>query len=435
MQSLTEETSYVMGDFNINLHKSSHYGFYEYQETFLSSNFSPLISIAAHQKLGCKNTCIDNIHTNNHENVLLSGTLSESNSHHLAVFQFSKILYDSDDRKNKLIQHYNFCRSNLENFTAKLSEVTRNFSTNEHDFNTFNELFMAIMNSTCKLTKPKTTKRNNINNPLITDGLIHSIVTKHNLYKNWKRTVSIACPEGNVEKREKYGTYNKHLKKLIKHAKYSFYSKKITNCNGNMKKTSRIINDIRGKHKKDIKPLFNSGNSKITDRKEIAKKFNEYYASLAEKMNSSVMHDVSTDEVPPFESYMSKPKENSMYLSDGTDDEIYFIIKDLVDGKSSDIPIKLIKNCAPVITPLLKKYFNNFMQTGEFPDSLKVGKITSVFKKSNQEEFENYRPISTFLEKFLKKLFMLFYMNTSQQMDFFMKINLALESHILVAMP
>ena len=304
-------------------------------------------------------------------------------------------MYDSDDCKNKLIQHYDFCRSNLENFTAKLSEVTRNFSTNEHDFNTFNELFIAIMNSICKLTKPKTTKRNNVNNPWITDGLIHYIAIKHNLYKNWKRTVSIACPEGNVEKREKYGTYNKHLKKLIKHAKYSFYSKKITNCNGDMKKTWRLINDIRGKHKKDIKPLFNSGNSKITDRKQIANKFNEYYASLAEKMNSSVMHDVSTDKVPPFESYMSKPKENSMYLSDCTDDEIYFIIKDLVDGKSSDIPIKLIKNCTPVITPLLKKYFNNFMQTAEFPDSLKVRKITPVFKKGNQEEFENYRPIST----------------------------------------
>ena len=84
-----------------------------------------------------------------------------------------------------------------------------------------------------------------------------------------------------------------------------------------------------------------------------------------------------------------------MYLSDCTDDEIYFIIKDLADGKSRNILIKFIKNCAPVITPLLKKYFNHFMQIGEFPDSLKVGKITPVFKKGNQEEFENYRPIST----------------------------------------
>ena len=35
------------------------------------------------------------------------------------------------------------------------------------------------------------------------------------------------------------------------------------------------------------------------------------------------------------------------------------------------------------------------MQNGEFPNNLKIGKITSVFKKGDQEEFENYRPIST----------------------------------------
>ena len=141
-----------------------------------------------------------------------------------------------------------------------------------------------------------------------------------------------------------------------------------------MKKTWRLINEIRGKRKKDIKPIFKCGNYKITDKKEIANKFNEYYASLAENMNSSVKHGTSTDEVPTFQNYMTKPKENSMYLSDCTDDEIFYIIKDLADGKSSDIPIKLIKHCAPVITPLLTKYVNKFMQNGEFPDSLKIGR-------------------------------------------------------------
>ena len=32
-----------------------------------------------------------------------------------------------------------------------------------------------------KLDKPKTTKRNNVCNPWITDGLVHSIETKHSL--------------------------------------------------------------------------------------------------------------------------------------------------------------------------------------------------------------------------------------------------------------
>ena len=61
----------------------------------------------------------------------------------------------------------------------------------------------------------------------------------------------------------------------------------------------------------------------------------------------------------------------------------------------SDIPIKLVKRCSIVITPILKQYYNDFMQTGYFPDILKVGKITPDFKKGDQEKFENYRPVST----------------------------------------
>ena len=85
------------------------------------------------------------------------------------------------------------------------------------------------MDETCKSDKPKTTKRNNVCNPWITDGLVHSIETKHSLYKNWKKSESSKFPKGNmaVEKLEKYRTYNKHLKKLIKHAKSSYYSTKV----------------------------------------------------------------------------------------------------------------------------------------------------------------------------------------------------------------
>ena len=35
------------------------------------------------------------------------------------------------------------------------------------------------------------------------------------------------------------------------------------------------------------------------------------------------------------------------------------------------------------------------MHNGVFPDNLKVGKITPIFKKGDQEKFENHRPVST----------------------------------------
>ena len=35
------------------------------------------------------------------------------------------------------------------------------------------------------------------------------------------------------------------------------------------------------------------------------------------------------------------------------------------------------------------------MKIGEFPDPLKMGKISPVFKKDNEELMKNYRPLST----------------------------------------
>ena len=72
-----------------------------------------------------------------------------------------------------------------------------------------------------------------------------------------------------------------------------------------MKKTWSLINEIRGKSKKEIKPLFKVGNQKLVDRRIIANKFNEYFATLAQNMNDSVTNEISISgaEIPSFHSY------------------------------------------------------------------------------------------------------------------------------------
>ena len=56
------------------------------------------------------------------------------------------------------------------------------------------------------------------------------------------------------------------------------------------------------------------------------------------------------------------------------------IVKDFNNDKSSDIPIVVIKHCAPVIASTLSRLYNECIKTGKFPDVLKCGKITPIHK-------------------------------------------------------
>jgi hypothetical protein len=78
-----------------------------------------------------------------------------------------------------------------------------------------------------------------------------------------------------------------------------------------------------------------------------------------------------------------------------TPDEVRKIISDLKNGKSSDIPIHVIKRSSNMISPLLSVLYNECMKDGIFPDDLKVGRISPIYKKDNEELLENYRPVST----------------------------------------
>ena len=115
---------------------------------------------------------------------------------------------------------------------------------------------------------------------------------------------------------------------------------------------------------------------------------------------------IKSEPIPNFSEYLKKSCSSSIFLHDCTSVEISKIISELENGKASDIPIRLIKESSHIISPLLEKYFNYCIQEGIFPDELKVGRITPIYKKDNEELFENYRPVSTLaiFGKILEKL-------------------------------
>ena len=75
-------------------------------------------------------------------------------------------------------------KNNLQSFKDTLAEKLETTENIDECFEEFSNVFHSALDKTCKLKTHKTTKRNCINNPWITTGIIKSIKTIDELYNN-----------------------------------------------------------------------------------------------------------------------------------------------------------------------------------------------------------------------------------------------------------
>ena len=75
-----------------------------------------------------------------------------------------------------------------------------------------------------------------------------------------------------------------------------------------------------------------------------------------------------------------------------------------------NLPVKLLVDSAQYISNPLSYIFNLSLQLGQFPDPLKIAKVSPVYKKGDREQPGNYRPISVL--SVLSKIFEKFVNNS-----------------------
>ena len=397
LNTLPNKNVLICGDFNIDLHKPNN----EYENLFYSHGYIPTISIKTHEKLGCTPSCIDNIFVNSWEAVSRTGVLCNRVSAHFPLF--CTLAIDHCHNVNtRGVPRYDTCDSNIDIFVDKLANVVNNHSESiatvncESSFEQLNTEISDLVDQ-CFVVPPntKTSKRNKFVNPWITPGIIASVNKKNFLYKRWKKTCTRADRVGNNKYYLDYSNFRRKLKHIIKKAKKMHYGEKFKKFNGNIKKTWQLINELRGKSNRSIKPSFMVDGNLVQDRRLIANGFNKYFTSIAKNLNDDIEANVDINTIPPHESYFDKTVMSSIYLNDCDINEVTTIIKDLDSNKSSDIPVKIIKHSIHLISPVLCKYLNIFMAKGLFPNILKVGRITPIYKKGDPQVFGNYRPVST----------------------------------------
>ena len=261
-------------------------------------------------------------------------------------------------------------------------------------FKKFNDIFKNLYDEAYPIITKRVSMKN-LNNPWLTRGLMESIKNKNRLYKKFvKRPITYG---------DLYRSYRNHLTKLIKEDKSKYFKDKLNNCNGDVKKTWEIINNITGRKKSNKTKLFKINNQFTDDEHVIANTFNDYYANIG---------TVTANSLGPsnhnYEAFLPNRHFPDIEMNDVTDIEIKRIVSKCNNtGPGPDgIPITIIKNNIDVLCHIICHLCNISMRSGEFPTIHKIGNIKPLYKSKDHDDVTNYRPICMLnaISKILEKV-------------------------------
>ena len=396
-----------LGDFNINLLNSSvDLEVSDFIDILESHLISPTISIPTRITRTSK-TLIDNILTSPNNVNLFSGNLTVGISDHLPQF----LIFDNFLIKPKPLQQWyrDWNAFDRENFILDFLDIdwVSYLELNKRDPNTSFTKFFNRIDSLIDHYVPLrkiTKKQKRVNNkPWLTKGIISSINHRNKIYKLFLKSKD---PIAKNKFLKEYKFYRNKIVDLLNHSKTDHYKYYFENNMKNSKKVWEGINELISIKKKSVSKIsLNINNTLISDPRLLAENFNNYFTTIANKIRTKI---------PPsskhFTNYLKNSPRHSFFFTPVTIQEVINVIKSLNQTKStgpSSIPNRILNTFLTDISTILVDLFNLSIETGKFPDILKVIKVIPIFKnKGSPLEVSNYRPISLLsnIDKIFEKI-------------------------------
>ena len=129
------------------------------------------------------------------------------------------------------------------------------------------------------------------------------------------------------------------------------------------------------------------GNKEITDLKTVAEKFNRFFTEIG----PNLLKDTNISSVT-FDMYLktfnANQPEHNLTVNELKDALI--ILKLYKSPGYNEISFNVIKTCFGSLHKPLLHIFNQSLQSGIFPDKLKIARVTPSLKKGSDSELGNY---------------------------------------------
>ena len=393
LQLINKENKFcfICGDINIDLLQSNQGHPKDFLNTMLSENFIPHITcptrITNHSA-----TLIDNIfihHTpQTIEEKIISGNIVTDITDHFPNFIIigQEEIKDNHDFKEIRIYNENSIKEFMlhlhkeENWREFYKKTSCDAATAEY-IRITQEAFEKYF------PKKKVKLRKHNDKRWITSGIKNSCKKKHKLYLKYMKHPS-------EENENNWKTYRRVLKTVCRKAECLYFRELIGNAKGSLKKLwdafRPILNTNKQKQQKIDKIIVN-GNV-INDSKSIANSFNDYFCEIGNVLSQKI----PTMSIS-YKHYLQNSNLNSIFVNPITEQEVIQEISKLGERRAIgiyDIPVKLMKTSKELLSKPLSKIFNMSIEQGMFPNMLKIARITPIYKNSEKEHLQNYRPIS-----------------------------------------
>ena len=162
-----------------------------------------------------------------------------------------------------------------------------------------------------------------------------------------------------------------------------------------------------------IPKLINDG--LVTDElTEISEQFNNHFV----KIGMTIANNDNKSDDSDFKTYLKHSISSTIVLDPPQPVEIFNVINSLNPHKASgydNISAYFLRLGNEVFAPILTAYFTRAFEKEIFPCTFKTVKVVPIFKTSNKNSVNNYRPISLLpslskvLEKLIKNRFVKFF--------------------------
>lgn len=264
------------------------------------------------------------------------------------------------------------------------------------------QYFVNILNHEIEncTSKIKINSKNKKRKDWITQGLVKSINKKNELKKELTKN-----PD-NSELEQKYKSYRNKLNNLIKITKSSFYKKQIDQNQNNSKNLWNVINQATNNNFSQNKEIssIRGKNGNITDNNtEISNEFNTYFTQIGKTLASKITKGNSNKTVS------RHTYHKTMFIFPTDVNEVLREIVSLKNKKSSGFDgfsAEMLKTVQNEIAHPLTFIINKIFETGECPSHFKISVVKPIFKKGDETDIGNYRPISLIsnLSKIFEKI-------------------------------